>query len=95
MPDRLRDRQRQIASLQGGTRSIHDLNSGPGSRLVSNLALYMIGAVLLAAAVGIGANRLGVSNFWIAIVILVILGVALMAGVSRTRQPEDSPADKP
>lgn len=55
----------------------------------------MIGAVLVAGAVAIGANRLGVSNFWIAIAILVILGAALMAGVSRTRQREDSPADKP
>ena len=62
---------------------------------MSNLALYMIGAVLVAGAVAIGANRLGVSNFWIAIAILVILGAALMAGVSRTRQREDSPADKP
>ena len=43
---------------------------------MSNLALYMIGAVLVAGAVAIGANRLGVSNFWIAIVILVILGAA-------------------
>lgn len=62
---------------------------------MSNLALYMIGAVLVAGAVAIGAKRFGVSNFWIAIVTLVILGAALMAGVSRTRQREDSPADKP
>jgi hypothetical protein len=55
----------------------------------------MIRAVLVAAAVAFGAHRLGVSNFWIAIGVLVILGVALMAGVSRTRQKEDSPADRP
>ena len=60
---------------------------------MSNLSLYMIGAVLLAAAVAFGAHRLGVSTFWIVIAILVILGIALMAGVSRTRQREDSPTD--
>ena len=54
----------------------------------------MIGAVLVAGAIAFGGNRLGVSNFWIAIAILVILGFALMAGVARTRQREDSPVDK-
>jgi membrane protein implicated in regulation of membrane protease activity len=60
---------------------------------MSNLSLYMIGAALLAVAVAFGAHRLGVSTFWIVIAVLVILGVALMAGVSRTRQREDSPTD--
>jgi membrane protein implicated in regulation of membrane protease activity len=62
---------------------------------MSNLALYMIGAVLVSAAVAFGARRLGIAPFWIAIVVLVIIGVALMAGVSRTRQREESPTDQP
>jgi hypothetical protein len=60
---------------------------------MSNLALYMIGALLLAAAVVLGLVKLDVATIWIVIVALVILGVGLMAGVSRTRQREDSPAD--
>ena len=53
----------------------------------------MIGAVLVAAAVAFGANKIGVGPFWIVIIVLAILGISLMAGVSRTRQREDSPTD--
>ena len=60
---------------------------------MSNLTLYMIGALLIALAVAFGADRLGISTFWIVIAVLLILGAALMAGVSRTRQREDSPTD--
>ena len=60
---------------------------------MSNLLLYMIGAVLIAVAVAFGAHRLGISTFWIVIVVLVVIGAALMAGVTRTRQREDSPTD--
>ena len=58
---------------------------------MSNISLYMIGAVLFVVAVAFGAHKLGVSTFWIVIAALAILGLALMAGVSRTRQREDSP----
>ena len=60
---------------------------------MSNLTLYMIGAVLVAAAVAFGANKIGVGTFWIVIMVLAILGISLMAGVSRPRQREDSPTD--
>jgi hypothetical protein len=60
---------------------------------MSNLALYMIGAVLVAAAVTIALLKMNVAPIWVIIVALVIVGVGLMGGVSRTRQREDSPAD--
>lgn len=60
---------------------------------MSNLSLYMIGAVLVSAAVAFGAYRVGIDTVWIVIIVLVILGLALMAGVSRTRHREDSPTD--
>ena len=60
---------------------------------MSNLSLYMIGAVLVAAAVAFGAHKIGVGTFWIVIIVLAIVGLSLMAGVSRTRQREDSPTD--
>ena len=62
---------------------------------MSNLALYMIGAVLVASAAAFGLNRLGLEPFWIVIVVLGIVGLALMAGVSRTRQRETPPTDAP
>ena len=62
---------------------------------MSNISLYMIGAVLVASAVAFGLHRLGLEPFWIVIVVLGIVGLALMAGVSRTRQRESPPPDAP
>lgn len=62
---------------------------------MSNLTWYMIGAVLVVAAVAFGAWRLGVDTFWIVVMAIAIVGVALMKGVTRTRDPEESPTDSP
>jgi hypothetical protein len=60
---------------------------------MSNLALYMIGYLILIGGLAWGAHVLGVSPTWIAIGAVVLLGFGVVSGVSRTRRPEDSPAD--
>ena len=60
---------------------------------MSNLALYMIGYLILIGGLAWGAHVLGVSPTWIAIGAIVLLGFGVVSGVSRTRRPEDSPAD--
>ena len=61
---------------------------------MSNMALYIVGAVLVIIGGGYAALRLGIAPVWIGIGALVILGVAIMSGVSSTRRPEESPADE-
>lgn len=56
-----------------------------------NFAIYIIGAILVVCGLAYGASRLGVSSTWIFVGVLVILGLAVMAGVSKTRQ-KDPPA---
>ena len=51
-----------------------------------NLALYMIGVIIVVCGVAYGASRLGISSTWIFIASLIITGLGLMAGVAKTRQ---------
>jgi len=60
---------------------------------MSNMALYLIGAVLVILGGGYGALQLGIAPLWIGIAAVIILGFAIMSGVSSTRKPEESPAD--
>lgn len=62
---------------------------------MSNMALYLIGAVLVILGGGYAAMTLGVPPLWIGIAAVIVLGVAIMSGVSSTRKPEESPADEP
>jgi hypothetical protein len=56
-----------------------------------NFAIYLIGALLLVCGLAYAASRLGVSSTWIFIGALIIIGLAIMAGVAKTRQ-KDPPA---
>lgn len=60
---------------------------------MSNFAIYLIGFVVLIGGLAYGANLLGVPQIWIGVGSVVLLGLALMTGVSRTRHREASPTD--
>lgn len=61
---------------------------------MSNLVIYLIGAIIVAAALGYGAARLGVNGVWIGVGVAVIIGLALMSGVKKTRRKEIPDDDK-
>lgn len=58
---------------------------------MSNMTLYMIGAVLVTAALAYGAHLLGIAPTWIAIGSIVILGASIMGAVKKTRRREVAP----
>jgi len=60
---------------------------------MSNMAVYLIGIVILIAGLAWGASVAGMSTTWIAIGAIVLLGMGVAASVSRTRRPEHSPTD--
>jgi hypothetical protein len=53
-----------------------------------NLAIYMIGVLILVAGLAYGASRLGVSSTWIMIGAVIIIGLGIMAGITKTRQKD-------
>lgn len=57
---------------------------------MSNLVIYLIGTAFVAAGLAWAANELGAPPIWIIIGILIIIGLGIMAAVSKTRQKENS-----
>jgi hypothetical protein len=53
---------------------------------MSSFVLYMIGVVIVVAALIYGASLLGLSSTWIGILALAIIGLGVMAGVAETRR---------
>ena len=53
-----------------------------------NFALYIVGAILVVCGLAYGASRLGVSSTWIMVGAVVIIGLAIMAGVTQTRHKD-------
>jgi len=53
---------------------------------MSSFVLYMIGVIIVVAALSYGARLLGLNSTWISILALAIIGLGLMAGVAKTRR---------
>lgn len=57
---------------------------------MSSLAIYIIGFVILIGGLAYGANMAGVGPEWIAVGALVLAGIGVVMGVTRTRQKDPS-----
>ena len=57
---------------------------------MSSLAIYIIGFVILVGGLAYGASLAGLSPQWIAVGCLVLIGVGIAMGVTRTRQKDPS-----
>jgi predicted signal transduction protein with EAL and GGDEF domain len=53
-----------------------------------SFALYVIGYLILIAGLALGAFYLHVPARWIAVGVLVLIGVGVASGVARTRQKD-------
>ena len=59
---------------------------------VSSLTIFIIGFVVLVGGLAYGASLAGLSTQWIAVGVLVLLGLGIAMGVTRTRQRDPSQA---
>lgn len=57
---------------------------------MTNFFVYIIGVILVAGALGYGAHLVGLSEQWVVVLVLVILGLGVMGGIVKTRQKEPS-----
>ncbi len=60
------------------------------SPAMPSFVLYLLGFVILSAGILFGASILGVSNQWIAVIGLVLLGLGVITGVAKTRRRDAS-----
>ena len=61
---------------------------------MSSFGIYIIGAIILIAGLSYGAVTLGIPPVFIGIGALIILGLAIMGGVNKTRQKDETPASE-
>lgn len=57
---------------------------------MSSLAIYIIGFVILIGGLAYGASLAGLSTQWIVVGVLVLMGLAVASGVTRTRHRDPS-----
>lgn len=50
-----------------------------------SFSLYLLGFVIVIAGVAWGLAEIGISPVWITIACLILLGLGILTGVSRTR----------
>jgi hypothetical protein len=55
---------------------------------MTNFVVYMIGTLIVVAALAYGASVLGISQTWIIVGALLIIGIGLMGGITKTRQKD-------
>jgi hypothetical protein len=57
---------------------------------VSSLAIFIIGFIIVIAGLAYGANLAGMPPQWIAVGAVVLAGIGIVMGVSRTRMKDPS-----
>ena len=61
---------------------------------MSNFIVYLIGFVILICGVALGAHLLGLSSTWIGVAVIILLGIGVLTGITKTKRP-DPPAGGP
>jgi len=56
-----------------------------------SFAIYLVGFIILSGGLAYGASLAGLATQWIVVGVLVLLGLGIAMGVTRTRQ-KDPPA---
>jgi len=59
---------------------------------MSSFGIYLIGFIIFIIGLAIGAHLLGAPPMWIGVGVIVLIGLGILMGVSRTKRP-DPPAN--
>jgi hypothetical protein len=55
---------------------------------MSSFGMYLFGFIVLIIGLGLAAYLLGVPSVWIGVGVVVLIGIGILSGVSRTRRPD-------
>ncbi|HEX6058282.1 MAG TPA: hypothetical protein VFZ11_04635 [Gemmatimonadaceae bacterium] len=58
---------------------------------MSSFSTYLVGFLILILGLGLGAWLLGVPPMWIAVGVIVLIGIGVLSATSRTK-PRDPPS---
>ena len=57
---------------------------------MSNLAIFIVGFVILIAGLAYGASMAGMSPQWIGVGVVILTGIGVIMGVTKTRTKDAS-----
>jgi hypothetical protein len=63
--------------------------------IMSSFGIYIIGFIIVIVGLALGANMLGLPSMWIGIGIIVLVGIGILTGVSRTKRPDPPSGNGP
>jgi len=55
---------------------------------MSSFSIYLVGFIVLIIGLALAAYLLSVPTIWIGVGIVVLAGIGILSGVSRTRRPD-------
>jgi hypothetical protein len=55
---------------------------------MSSFGIYLIGFIILIVGLAIAANLLGLPSLWIGVGVIILIGIGVLTGVSRTKRPD-------
>ena len=55
---------------------------------MSNFAIFIVGFIILVAGLAYGASMAGMSPQWIGVGVVVLVGIGVVMGVTKTRTKE-------
>jgi apolipoprotein N-acyltransferase len=62
---------------------------------MSSFGIYVIGFIIVIVGLALAAHLLGVSSTWIGIGIIILVGIAILSGVSKTKRPDPPAGNAP
>jgi hypothetical protein len=78
-----------ISSWSGEKRFWEQFNiSNNQGEIAMSFGIYLVGYIILIAGLAIGAHLLNVPMQWIGVAILCLVGIAIVHGVTATRQKD-------
>jgi Na+-driven multidrug efflux pump len=61
---------------------------------MSSFAIYLIGTIIVTGGLALAAYKLNAPPIWIVIGVIIIIGMGVMVGVSKTKLKDKSETDK-
>ena len=55
---------------------------------MSSFGMYLVGFIVLIIGLAMAAYLLGLPPMWIGIGVVVLIGIGILSGVSRTKRPD-------
>ena len=62
---------------------------------MSSFSIYLVGFIVVIIGLAIAATLLGAPPVWIAVGALVLIGIGILTGVSRTKRPDPPSTPNP